>query len=88
MNARKIFLELPTLVDVPFPKDSKLTVCGDTHGQYYDLLNIFELNGFPSETNPYVFFISFIFFFYFFFFFFWKNQLEKNKIINKMNLDF
>nr|BAH11517.1 unnamed protein product [Homo sapiens] len=33
----------------------KITVCGDTHGQFYDLLNIFELNGLPSETNPYIF---------------------------------
>uniref|UniRef100_A0AC35TGQ5 Protein-serine/threonine phosphatase n=1 Tax=Rhabditophanes sp. KR3021 TaxID=114890 RepID=A0AC35TGQ5_9BILA len=24
-------------------------------GQFYDLLNIFELNGLPSETNPYLF---------------------------------
>ena len=23
--------------------------------QFYDLLNIFELNGFPSEDNPYLF---------------------------------
>jgi len=23
--------------------------------QFYDLLNIFELNGFPSEENPYLF---------------------------------
>uniref|UniRef100_A0AAY5F5D0 Serine/threonine-protein phosphatase n=1 Tax=Electrophorus electricus TaxID=8005 RepID=A0AAY5F5D0_ELEEL len=33
----------------------KITICGDTHGQYYDLLNIFELNGLPSLTNPYLF---------------------------------
>ena len=33
----------------------KLTVCGDTHGQYYDLNNIFKLNGKPSAENPYLF---------------------------------
>lgn len=46
----------PSLVDLSLPAGSrKYTVCGDVHGQYYDLLRIFELNGLPSPQNPYVF---------------------------------
>ena len=52
---KEFLLKQPSLVDVSIPKESKFTVCGDIHGQFYDLLNIFELNGVPSETNPYLF---------------------------------
>jgi serine/threonine-protein phosphatase 5 len=35
--------------------EPRVTVCGDTHGQFYDVLNIFDINGFPSPKNPYLF---------------------------------
>lgn len=49
------FKKQPSLVEVNIGKDDKFTVCGDIHGQFYDLLNIFKLNGDPSTTNPYLF---------------------------------
>ncbi|CAF4686199.1 unnamed protein product [Rotaria socialis] len=46
---------LPTLVEITVPDKHKFTICGDVHGQFYDLLNIFKQNGLPSEENPYLF---------------------------------
>lgn len=46
---------LPSLVNLEIPADKEITVCGDVHGQFYDLMHIFEINGMPSEDNPYLF---------------------------------
>lgn len=36
---------------------TQLTVVGDTHGQYWDLMNLLSenVNNFPSASNPYLF---------------------------------
>ncbi|CAA3012716.1 serine threonine- phosphatase 5 isoform X2 [Olea europaea subsp. europaea] len=55
LQTREMLQSLPSLVDINVPNGKHFTVCGDVHGQFYDLLNIFELNGLPSEDNPYLF---------------------------------
>lgn len=55
LQIKQILSALPTVVDVIIPDDDEITVCGDVHGQFYDLLNIFEMNGLPFPSNPYLF---------------------------------
>jgi serine/threonine-protein phosphatase 5 len=55
---QQVFLllkEVPSLMRLSVPPSGVFTVCGDTHGQFYDVLHIFELNGLPSPENPYLF---------------------------------
>jgi len=55
LQAYDLLKSLNTLHDIEIPADGKLTVCGDVHGQFYDVVNLFTINGLPSETNPYLF---------------------------------
>jgi len=44
---KTIFLEQPMLLEVSAP----LKICGDIHGQYYDMLRLFEYGGLPPESS-------------------------------------
>ncbi|CAD5225442.1 unnamed protein product [Bursaphelenchus okinawaensis] len=46
-KAREIFLSQCSLVEIEPP----LRICGDTHGQYSDLLRLFNRGGFPPTVN-------------------------------------
>ncbi|KAH7823920.1 putative serine/threonine-protein phosphatase 5 [Monocercomonoides exilis] len=54
-QTRMLLTPLPNCVEITIPRDGHLTVVGDTHGQYFDVLHLFDINGFPSEDNPYLF---------------------------------
>jgi serine/threonine-protein phosphatase 5 len=55
LKCRELFEKDKSLVHITVPDDKEITVCGDIHGQFYDLLNIFKINGVPSPDNPYLF---------------------------------
>lgn len=45
--SRQIFLQQPNLLELHAP----IKICGDIHGQYSDLLRLFEQDGLPPEAD-------------------------------------
>jgi serine/threonine-protein phosphatase PP1 catalytic subunit len=46
-KARDVLLSQPMLLELGAP----IKICGDVHGQYTDVLRLFEYGGFPPEAN-------------------------------------
>ncbi|KAK8814334.1 hypothetical protein WA158_008196 [Blastocystis sp. Blastoise] len=57
LQIQRLFKTLPNILPLQVPQTGKkeFTLCGDVHGQFFDLLNIFSINGVPSSSNPYLF---------------------------------
>ena len=47
--------KLPNVVEYTVPQGCFITIVGDLHGQFQDLMHIFRSYGFPSPTRPYLF---------------------------------
>lgn len=46
-RCREIFMSQPILLELEAP----LKICGDIHGQFHDLIRIFDYGGTPEKSN-------------------------------------
>ncbi|ETV96035.1 serine/threonine-protein phosphatase PP1-gamma catalytic subunit [Aphanomyces invadans] len=47
VQSKKCFMAQPMLLEL----DAPIKICGDLHGQYFDLLSLFQYGGFPPQSN-------------------------------------
>ncbi|RCH79534.1 serine/threonine protein phosphatase Pzh1 [Rhizopus stolonifer] len=45
--AQQVFLSQPSLIELTAP----VKILGDIHGQYHDLVRLFEMSGYPPDSN-------------------------------------
>lgn len=55
LDATELLEREKTLEHVALPPSGHINVVGDVHGQFFDLISIFEQNGLPEPSNPYLF---------------------------------
>jgi serine/threonine-protein phosphatase 5 len=55
LHAFKVFSKQESLVEISFPSEAKMFICGDVHGQFEDFISIFERFGWPSDDCYYLF---------------------------------
>eukprot|EP01065_Artemidia_motanka_P048596 TRINITY_DN7859_c2_g1_i1.p1 TRINITY_DN7859_c2_g1~~TRINITY_DN7859_c2_g1_i1.p1 ORF type:complete len:978 (+),score=246.44 TRINITY_DN7859_c2_g1_i1:36-2969(+) len=51
----ELYCGVPNVVEVEVPRDGKLVVVGDTHGQFADIMHIFDTEQMPSPSNIFLF---------------------------------
>lgn len=54
LQAKALLAKECNLVDISVDEGQQLTICGDIHGQFFDLVKIFDINGYPSKDHYYV----------------------------------
>lgn len=52
--SKQLFESEANLVHITLEDEQRMTICGDIHGQFFDLVKIFEINGLPSNNHIYV----------------------------------